>query len=181
MLTVDQFIEYFLTTFETSKLSLDPQDHGNYYKGSLIGSKYGVTGDALEKHTNHIVTKEQMANLSLEEASSIAKENYYIQPKINLLDWNTITASLLDFGWGSGTKTAIKVFQNFIHTPADGIIGQNTEKTFKERLSSLGEEALSNQFYERRKSFLLSLNQPKFIKGWLRRLDTMKYNSPIWG
>lgn len=181
MLTVQNFIQYYLKQFETEKLSVDPKDHGNFYNNKLVGSKWGVTGAALARYTGKDVTLDQMSNLSLEDASKIALRFYYTEPHIDILPWNTITASLLDFGWGSGCVTAIKKFQQLIATPSDGKIGQNTLIKFKEKLSSMGEEPLSNAFYELRKQFLISLNQPRFIKGWLNRLDAMKFSSPIWG
>lgn len=124
MLTVQQFLEGFLTKWETSKHSLDPDDSGNYYKGALVGSKYGVTGAALANHRKVTrVSKEDVAGVTLAEAAAIARAAYYDEPQFDLLPWGPVVASAVDKCYMSGPDAAAKCLQRAAGTADDGHLG----------------------------------------------------------
>jgi len=171
----------FIKTWE-GKLSLDKDDAGNWSGGkkgvgALIGSNYGVTPAALAKHRNVSVggiSASAMANLTLDEAADIALSLYYYAPKLNLLPWNRVTASLFDAGWGMGPAQAIKLWQRLIGVSDDGKIGPATAAASSAYRSKVTEEGAAAQWGIERILFYISISQPpssniKYLKGWTNR------------
>ena len=171
----------FISQWE-GKLSLDRDDAGNWSTGkkgvgTLIGSNYGVTAAALAKHRNVSVggiSASAMANLTLDEAADIALSLYYYAPKLNLLPWNRVTASIFDAGWGMGPTQAIKLWQRLIGVADDGKIGPATAAASSAYRSKVSEEGAAAQWGIERILFYISISQPpstniRFLKGWTNR------------
>jgi len=171
----------FIKNWE-GKLSLDRDDAGNWSTGkkgvgTLIGSNYGVTAAALAKHRNVSVggiSASAMANLTLDEAADIALSLYYYAPKLNLLPWNRVTASIFDAGWGMGPAQAIKLWQRLIGVADDGKIGPATAAASSAYRSKVSEEGAAAQWGIERILFYISISQPpstniKYLKGWTNR------------
>jgi hypothetical protein len=121
--------------------SMDPDDSGNWTGaaigvGANAGSQHGVTPRALAAYRNvsvDSITKDIMRALTRDEAADIALQNYYKRPKLDLLPWNIVTASIFDFGWGAGPTTGIQRVQDMVDAPIqDGILtpGGNTTKLY---------------------------------------------------
>jgi hypothetical protein len=121
--------------------SLDHDDSGNWTGsaigvGNLVGSQHGVTPLALATYRKVAVgtiTLQIMRDLTRGEAADIALANYYLRPRLDLLPWNIVTASIFDFGWGAGPTTGVGKLQDMVDAPIqDGILtpGGNTSRLF---------------------------------------------------
>jgi lysozyme family protein len=182
-MTPREFIEGFISTHEGG-LSLDPQDSGNYTggkrgSGALVGSKFGVTAQALAAYRGvpaTSITAKQMAALTKDEAVAIGYQNYYLAPGFDKLPWNRITASIVDKGWGSGPAQAIKLMQRMIGVTADGQLGPKTVAAYRDWLEAHQAEAWARV----RIAFDTSLNQPRFLKGWNNRTNSFLPGTPWW-
>ena len=78
-------------------------------------------------------------------------------------------------GWGSGPVTAIKRIQQCLGCKADGIVGPKTLAA----LNGDNKEEIFNRLWTMRKEWLIRIskigNNKKYLKGWLRRLDSIKF------
>ncbi len=162
--------------------SLDPDDNGNWTGaakgvGALIGSNHGVTAAALAAHRGvkaRDITRAIMAALTLDEAADIALALYYKRPKLDLLPWNRVTASIFDMGWGTGPAQAIKLLQRLVGTADDGIMGPATAKAYRTLVERQGEAFVAALWFMTRNAFYDSIiaSRPvnaKYERGWKNR------------
>lgn len=192
MMTPHQFAKDFITRWE-GKLSLDPVDNGNWTGGkqgvgTLVGSNYGVTAAALAAHRKvpvSAITKPVMAALTLDEAADIALAQYYRKPRLDLLPWNRVTASIFDMGWGTGPAQAIKLLQRMVGTAADGMLGPATAAAYKAMLDRFGEAFVAALWWSRRYDFYDAIikTRPanaKYERGWKNRSDYFTPGGDGW-
>lgn len=149
---------------EEGNLSLDPKDRGNWTGGQvgvgeLKGTKYGVSAAAYPDL--------DIANLSLQDAQGIAKENYWDKINGDLLRYG-IALCLFDFGYNAGVEEAVRCAQRAVDITVDGIIGPHT--MFELKIASLGDfvVAFKNariQAYEKMPGFAHE------GKGWIARAE----------
>lgn len=185
--TIRDFIGGFISAHEGG-LSMDPKDNGNWTggrqnSGKLVGSKFGVTAGALAAYRGvpaSSITKTDIANLTKDEAINIGVKLYYEKPRMDRLPWNRVTLSIVDKGWGSGPKQAIKLLQRMVGTTQDGIIGPNTLNAYKEFLDRHGEEEAARRWANVRIAFDTSLGQPRFIRGWNNRTRSFLPGTVWW-
>ena len=179
------FIQGYIRAHEGG-LSLDPVDRGNWHRGQLVGSNFGVTGDVLALHRKVAgVTAAQMAALTLAEAVTIGVDLFYDAPRLDLLPWNRLTASVLDMGWGAGPKQAIKLLQRTIAVADDGQLGLYTARAFAEFLRDHGEEAAARFYGQARNAFYDQIiaarpGNAKYRNGWRNRTASFLPGTAWW-
>lgn len=184
MLSVQKFLEGFLTKWETAKHSVDPDDSGNYYKGTLVGSKYGVTGEALAKHRGvSKVSKDDVAGVTLAEAAQIARVTYYDEANFDMLPWGPVVASAVDKCYMSGESAAVKCLQRAAGTPDDGVIGKAT--VLAVATASQDQEAFAARFASERKAHEARVIaakpiKAKYRKGWDNRTNSYLPGTSWW-
>lgn len=109
-----------------------------------------------------------------ERAIEIYRNDYWKKPKISLIENDIIAAKVFDIGVNVGYGRAIKFLQRSLNEivknglSVDGIIGNNTIKA----INSAEPNRLLELFKKHAKLYYESLNQPRFIKGWLNRLNS---------
>lgn len=157
--------------------------------GKLVGSKYGVTAYALARHRGvKNITAADIANLSFDEAVDIGFEDYYASTQIAKLQWNRVTAAVVDAGYMSGPKRAIILLQRALKIKDDGVVGPQTISIFNTQINSLGEGEVALRYCAARKEFYnyLASNQgpndpdKKFLKGWRNRADSFLPGTSWW-
>jgi lysozyme family protein len=175
------FFRNTILVHESAKHSMDPDDKGNWHGGKLVGSKYGVTGDALAKHrkVKH-VTHAEMAALTEKEAIELGLSGYYRVCGIDLLPWDEVMAGVVDLGFNAGPKTAVKVLQRVIGVGDDGDAGEKTRKAYQVWRCKLSAEDAMRQWTAARIAFYKSLNNPKYIKGWTNRANSFLPGTAWW-
>jgi lysozyme family protein len=167
-------------------LSVDPDDTGNWYKGVCVGSKYGVTGAVLCQYRNvTALTPAQMAALQLPEAVDIGLKMFYDGPGIDQLDWNQVTASVLDMGWGAGPKQAVKLLQRMIGCADDGAVGPYTAHAYTDFLKNHGLEDSATMWGDVRNRYYDQIIQirptnAKYRNGWRNRTASFLPGTPWW-
>lgn len=166
----------------------DKVDDANYYKGVLVGTKYGITPGALQAAMNtgvidtFDITPKSMENLDVNIATKIYEVRYYIpirghqlQTPLNLLVFDT---SILHGRGGAGTilqKTIKKYDYSII---IDGDIGPRTISSTNKMISVLGIEKVCRDFIKFRESSYIEIvkkspKKEKFLKGWMNRLSIL--------
>lgn len=184
MKTARQFIQHTIMAHEGG-LSLDRDDTGNWYKGRLIGSKFGVTGAALAQYRGHEISAQDMAALTEDEAVSIAFSAYYDRPQIDLLVWNPVTASILDMGYNAGPGMTAKLVQRMIGVADDGKIGNYTATAYRQFVDDHGIENAAREWTAQRVGYYDQIirirpTNKKYRKGWRARADSFLPNSSWW-
>jgi len=180
--------DYVSTTLmaHEGKLSMDRTDRGNWFKGALVGSKYGITGAALAKYRGvKSITAAQMAALTKAEAVQIALADYYHGPKIDDLEWNAVTCSVLDMGYNAGPGTAVKLLQRMIGVNADGRVGPFTDKAFSEYIADHGVARAADSYCNARLGYYDAIIKArpanaKYRNGWKARAQSFTSSSPWW-
>lgn len=188
--SIADFIGGFIDAHEGG-LSMEPADNGNWTggrrgEGKLVGSKFGVTPGAAADFRGvpvASITAADIAALTRDEAIRIGVANYYEAPGLNLLPWNRVTLSIIDKGWGSGPRQAIKLLQRMVGADDDGKIkaGGETVRKYTAWLAQHGEEAAARIWADVRIAFDTSLNQPRFINGWNNRTRSFLPGTTWWG
>lgn len=216
MITPRDFIAGFIGAHE-GVLSVHPADNGNWYdpkrfaagepqvrgKGTLVGSQFGVTAYALvnfrlfsgqRRETALVVKRADIAAVTLEKAVEIGLALYYRQPGLDRLVWNRVTASILDKAWGSGPGRAIRMLQQLLDVPDDGVIGARTADAYAalfrpgQRLIGGAEEYAAGLWCAKRIAFDRALgsnegpNDPDrvFVEGWNNRSRSFLPGTRWW-
>lgn len=183
--TIELFVRHFIDTYEGG-LSMDPADTGNYYRGVLCGSKYGVTAAALADYrgTSNITPKD-IADLTEDEAVKIGVELYFDRPDFDQCPWNPVTASWMDMGWGAGPGQSIKLMQRMIGAGDDGKIGRYTVQAFEDYIVNHGLEQTAVDWCDVRYAFYDAIiaKRPvnaKYRNGWRNRSAGFLPGTPFW-
>jgi len=149
---------------EEGKLSMDPEDSGNWTGGKigvgeLKGTKYGVSAAAFPLL--------DIANLSLSDAQSIAKRDYWDKIAGDVLPYGTALC-LFDFGYNAGIREAVRVAQRALQLQDDGILGPLTLRALQQTPT----QTFASRFtVERIKAYHLMAGFEYEGDGWINRAN----------
>lgn len=148
----------------------DPVDPGG-------ATKYGITFDRLKLWRKKSITKNDVRQLTKEEAKQIYIEMYW-----NFMGCDKIPAGLdwtvFDFGVNSGPSRSVKYLQELIGADVDGSYGDQTHEYLMNYIVENGIESTIIKFNDKRRYFLKGLNTFwKYGKGWLLRVDRTEKKS----
>lgn len=140
----------------------DPQDHGGRTSRGLIQREYDKWRKAQGLQTKDVWYAADT------EISSIYHDDYW-EP---LCDQFPIGIDYLyfDMAVNAGPHRAAVLLQRSLGVVADGVIGPKTLSA----LDAADRGKLILAFSEAKRDFYRSLNQPRFIKGWLNRCDSVQ-------
>lgn len=146
----------------------DPDDKGGC-------TMMGVTIKTYQKYFGKDKTCDDLRNITDDEWLEIFKDGYWKPWKADEIKNQSIAQLVVDMGWGSGPKTAIKKVQACLGCKPDGIVGPKT-------LAALNQSPASGVF---RKLWVMRYqwfheiakvgNNKKFLRGWLNRLNDIKF------
>lgn len=106
----------------------------------------------------------------------VLKPHYWDRWKADQIKSQSVANILVDWVWGSGAN-GIKIPQKLLGLTVDGIVGPKTLAA----VNSSDSLVLFNTIKAEREAFLYRIverdpSQKRFIKGWLNRLNALKYN-----
>lgn len=106
----------------------------------------------------------------------VLKPHYWDKWKADQIKSQSVANILVDWVWGSGAN-GIKIPQKLLGLTVDGIVGPKTLAA----VNSFDSLVLFNTIKAEREAFLWRIverdpTQKRFIKGWLNRLNALKYN-----
>lgn len=135
-------------------------------KGITLTTFRGVFG--LQK------TIEDLKKITDEQWTKVFVKYYWNKWKADSIKSQSIANLLVDWFWHSGIY-GIKLPQKILGVTIDGVVGPKTIAA----INNYGnDEELFNKLWNERKEFLERLAkgpQKKFLKGWLNRLNGIKY------
>ncbi len=106
----------------------------------------------------------------------VLKPHYWDKWKADQIKSQSVANILVDWVWGSGAN-GIKIPQKLLGLTVDGIVGPKTLAA----VNASDSLVLFNTIKAEREAFLYriverDLTQKRFIKGWLNRLNALKYS-----
>ena len=146
----------------------NPNDRGG-------ATNSGVTLAVYQSVYGKNKTKNDLNRMTSDQWDYIFTKLYWNKWKADEINNQSIANILVDWVWMSGYGT-IKKIQSLFGLTADGIVGNKTISY----INSHDQEEVFNKIWNRRKSFYESLvknnpSQKVFIKGWMNRLNTFKF------
>ena len=115
--------------------------------------------------------------ISEADAKHIFEINYWNRWKADKIADQSIANLLVDWVWGSGAY-GVKIPQRILGVKIDGVVGPKTLAA----LNAQEPEEFFNKLKQERADYFqrICVNTPSnkvFLKGWLRRLDGIRYGS----
>jgi len=143
-------------------------------------TKYGVTistwkAQGYDKDGDGDIDVDDLKKITSEDAKRICRKNFWDRWKGDLIKDQSVANMLVDWVWASGSY-GITIPQQMLGVKADGIVGPKTIAA----LNSQNQKVFFAKLVERRKKYLNDICKKrtankKFLKGWLRRLDSIGY------
>lgn len=175
MMSNEEIVKWVIDNFEGHQFTDDPIDTGG-------ATKFGITLRTLQYYRrimtgnpNLIVTKADVAKLTIDEAIKIGMSIFMIEPRIHeLADWR-LRLIVYDYNFHSGVR-AIKDLQRRVGAKADGEIGPQTLRL----VNGIGNLILlAYQVLTVREEFMQELmdlkpSQRKYMFGWWRRTTKLQ-------
>lgn len=144
--------------------------------GSDCGwTQFGVTLCTYKAFYGKNKTKEDLKKITDEEWWEIFKRGFYNRVKGDEIKNDSICLLIVDFAFNSGVKTAIRQVQKALGCTADGIIGPKTLAAIN---AEDAEDVFQNIWMQRYCFYRTLAQKPskaKFLKGWLRRLNSIEF------
>ena len=135
----------------------------------------GVTIGTYRNYYGQEKTCDDLRFITHKEWLRIFKNGYWDKFKADKIENQSIAQLCVDMAWGSGPTTAIRRVQRLFGLKVDGIVGRQT-------LAALNAPDRDKTFallWDMRRKWLIEIskkgNNKVFLKGWLRRLDDIKF------
>ena len=165
---MDKFIKFILS-WEGGFVN-DPRDSGG-------ATNKGVTLSTFQTVFGKDKTVKDLKNITDEQWEIIFKKYYWNRYKADQIKDEWIKYLLVDWLWASG-KWAITKVQKYLGLKEDGIVGDKTIAV----INSKDPKILFKDLWHVREQFLYNISKGKnsvFLKGWLRRLNGIRYGSLV--
>jgi lysozyme family protein len=154
----------------------DSADKGGPTKFGVILKEWISKG--YDKDHDGDIDVNDLKLITVEDAAKIAKPYYWDKVKGDLIKSQSVAEFITDWAYNSGVGTATKKTQRLLGLPDDGDFGPNTllavnnadPKTLFDRLKA-SREAFYRAIVQNNPS------QNKFLKGWLNRNNSFKFES----
>ena len=160
-------------------------DTGNYSDGLLIGTNYGISADTLKTYLGRTPSREEMKNLSFEDAVLIYVRMYWNRILGDDIKNQSVALLIYDGSVNQGRGAMRSVVGNAMRNLNSNI--QDNSIVFTpygiEKLNSLNQEKLFKEIYNGRKKRYESGNLA-FRKGHLNRFSGLVFYEqkklPTW-
>ncbi len=172
MANVSKFLPFILS-WEGGYVN-DPVDKGGATNMGVTIATWRKVG--YDKDGDGDIDVDDLRLLSKEDVlNRVLKPHYWDKWKADQIKSQSVANILVDWVWGSGAN-GIKIPQKLLGLTVDGIVGPKTLAA----VNSSDSLALFNAIKAEREAFLYRIverdpTQKRFIKGWLNRLNALKY------
>ena len=151
----------------------DPDDLG---QATCKGVCYRTYKLYCNRKKRTVPTIEDLKNISDEEFADILKTMYWDACRADKIESQSVANAIVDWGWNSGTKTAVKEVQRILGVKDDGIVGNITLAAINSRspLPLFGAIQTARKFYIEE----ICISRPKnkkYIVGWMNRINNLQF------
>jgi len=163
--------------------SNDRGDYGNFVKTAygkrFVGSNYGISAPVLMEYTNKLPSKEDMINLKYTTALDIYKKKYWERQNLDSLNNQSIANIIYDGCVNQGINGMRKILRKAFNENSMPIT--SSENPFSEDFLNLVNEVDSQKLFnsikkERIAKYKVSRTFKRHGKGWLKRVNSIKYS-----
>jgi lysozyme family protein len=170
MAEIDKYIPHLLLWEGTGFYNI-PGDKGGY-------TKMGVTLNTFRQYYGKDKTPEDLKNMSYKQFKYILYYEFWNPVKADQIENQSLATLIMDICYMSGRRTAIKKIQRCLGgLDVDGLVGPKTLRV----LNQFPEDSFNKIWNMRYKWFNAIVekdpSQNKFLRGWLRRLNSVTYQS----
>ena len=171
-------IAKFILSFEGGFVN-DPVDRGGATNKGVTIATWRMQG--YDKDGDGDIDVDDLKLISDADAIEVMRRCFWKRWRADEIKNQNLANILVDWIWCSGTPS-ITITQAMLGLKADGIVGKNTLAA----LNRQDPQVFFNRLKARRKQFYERIvekrpSQVRFLKGWLRRLDAIKYGSLTTG
>jgi len=163
----------------------DPLDKGGETNKGITIATWKAAGYDTSVKIPQIVSKsgkvyknvtKSLYEMTDDQFIQILKKNYWDKWQADKIKSQSVAEMLVQWCWGSGPITGIKNGQKVLGVTVDGIVGIKT----LEAVNKANPRELWEKLKQAREKWLRDIvkNNPlqeKFLKGWLNRLNDMKF------
>jgi len=165
-----EILKPFILSWEGGFVN-DPHDRGGATnKGVTIGTFRQVFGKDKTVADLKAITDEQWM--------TIFRKYYWDKWKADGINSQSIANLLVDWLWASGSY-GVKIPQRVLGVSIDGIVGTKTIAAIN---GYKNEKELFTKLWKEREAFCTRIavgSQKKFLRGWLNRLNGIKYGKLV--
>ena len=158
-------------------------DYGNYCSGSLTGTKYGVASTAYREYYGRCPTKQEMMNLTVEQAKAIWKSVVWDKIGGDGIDNLSVAELMLDSA-GGGKRGYLHIRQAINRTAGSNLVDETDRMIISGREADLinGFDAkayFDNLYSIRLQYFETHPQRSVYGTGWINRLNSV-YDSFVY-
>lgn len=140
--------------------------------------KGGLTAYGITQKTYSYYYEGSVRDITMDQVEAIYRTGYWNKIKGDEINSQSVAELLFDMAVNSGVRTASVTIQRLVGADADGIIGRKTLQA----INSRNPQELFNAFKKKRIEFYEDIvkrspSQKVFIKGWLNRVNSYKFNN----
>lgn len=155
----------------------DPDDRGG---ATMKGITISTYTDYCRRKGKKTPTVADLKRITDQEWLDILKTMYWDPWQADNILSQGIANICVNWGWGSGVKTAIKSVQAALGLKQDGVVGPVTLAALNKSTASYKPVYTFNRIKAERASALLQIakkgNNEKFLNGWLRRWESFGFH-----
>lgn len=171
-------IAKFILSFEGGFVN-DPVDRGGATNKGVTIATWRMQG--YDKDGDGDIDVDDLKLISDTDAIEVMRRCFWKRWRADEINDQNLANILVDWIWCSGTPS-ITITQAMLGLTSDGIVGKKTLAA----LNRQDPQVFFNRLKARRKQFYERIvekrpSQVRFLKGWLRRLDAIKYGSLTTG
>ncbi len=156
-----------------------PSDSGNYCNSLLVGTKFGMSAVAVSTWLGRCPSEQEMRDLTHADAQAFYAWYFdrYNLFQIQNQQFFELLANNAMGSPGNAAKVAQRALNQMGYSvEVDGVFGPQTIGALNDAWKRYGAKAY-NLIRDSWVDYLVSLNRPEFIEGWLIRMN--KYFPPI--
>ena len=136
----------------------------------------GVTLNTFRSVYGQKMTETDLKNMTEEQWTEIYTKLFWNRWSASAINNQAIANLLVDWVWASGAY-GIKLPQKILGVTIDGLVGKKTLAAINDYPN---QKELFDKLWNERKAYFERIGkgtQAKFLKGWLNRLNGIKYTS----
>lgn len=156
----------------------DKADKGNWIGDRFIGTKYGISAPVLKGYLNRLPTKEDMKELTKDDALKIYKNKYWDNLNLNKIFDQSVATIIHDAAVNQGVSGTKKILRKSLKNL--GVNIKFKDNPFNEKwinkINDLDQKKLFNEIkIQRLNKYKKAPTYKIHGKGWKNRLNSLEY------